>query len=74
MSLLAIDDVSGPAAPCFSWAGGAILRRFAFGLLSDRPSFTKNVAVQPFPAPSLSSQMFPCIRVTNLKVPEKANT
>jgi hypothetical protein len=27
--------------------------------------------VQPFPTPSLSSQMFPCIRATNLKAPER---
>ena len=69
MSPLIIDDASGSAVPCFGWTGGMILRRFAFGL-SDSPSFTKNVAVQPFPTPSLSSQMFPCIRVTNLKAPE----
>ena len=71
MSLLATDDVSGLAVTGLGWTGGAILRRFAFGL-SDRPSFTKKVVVQPFPAPSLSSQMFPCIRATNLKAPEKA--
>jgi len=71
MSPLIIDDASGSAVPCFGWTGGTILRRFAFGL-SDSPSFTKNVAVQPFPTPSLSSQMFPCIRETNLKAPERA--
>jgi len=71
MSPLIIDDASGSAVPCFGWTGGTILRRFAFGL-SDSPSFTKNVAVQPFPTPSLSSQMFPCIRATNLKAPERA--
>lgn len=70
MSPLIIDDASGSAVPCFGWTGGTILQRFAFGL-SDSPSFTKNVAVQPFPTPSLSSQMFPCIRVTNLKAPER---
>jgi hypothetical protein len=37
------------------------------------PSFTKNVVVQPFPMPLLSSKMFPCIRATNLKGPERAN-
>lgn len=63
MSPLIIDDTSGSTFPCFGWTGGTILRRFA----SDSPSFTKNVAVQPFPTPSLSSQMFPCIRATNLR-------
>lgn len=65
----------GPPAPLLGCRGAIILRgfAFAFGFLGV-PSFTKNVAVHPFPTPSLSSQMSPCIKPTNLMEPASVET
>lgn len=56
------------ASPLFDLLTGIICRRRPLEL-SQRPSFTINVAVQPFPTPSLSSQMCPPMRFMNLNAP-----